>query len=95
MNSPEIIVNQINDSPNFTFEVTINEDLSSTRHLVTMEKDFYKDLNSQITPDKIIEKSFRFLLTKESKEMIYSKFDVSVISNYYPEFLEHLQEVLN
>ena len=92
MMETEIIVNQTSDKPNFTFDVSVNEEISSTKHLVTMEKDFYKELNTKAYPVNIVEESFKFLLSKESKEMIYSKFDVSIIARYYPDFLDYLNE---
>ena len=92
MNKAEIIVKRIEESPNLTFEVAVNEEISSTRHIVMMGDDFYKELNTETTPEKIIELSFLFLLSKESKEMIYSKFDVSIITSYYHDYLDYLKE---
>ena len=92
MNQVEIVVNQISGKPNFTFDVSVNEEISSTKHLVTMEKDFFKELKTEVYPVNIVEESFKFLLSKEPKEMIYSKFDVSIISRYYPDFLDYLNE---
>ena len=85
-----IDVKIISQDDNYTFDATVNEEISSTRHLVTMEKDFFNNLNTEVNPEKVIEESFLFLLTKEPKEMIYSKFDVSIISSYYHDFLDYL-----
>ena len=92
MDNVEIIVQRIEESPNLTFEVTVNEEISSTRHLLMMGDNFYKGLNTEVSPEKIIEESFFFLLSKEPKEMIYSKFDVSIITNYYYDYLDYLKE---
>lgn len=37
-------------------------------------------------PSLLIEAAFRFLLDREPKESILSRFDISVISRYFPEF---------
>jgi len=85
-----IIVKQTSQDPNYSFEVTVDEGSSSTRHFVSMTKDFYENLDTNSNPEQIIHESFLFLLSKESKEMIYSEFDVSIISSYYPDFLDYL-----
>jgi hypothetical protein len=38
------------------------------------------------TPERCLEAAFRFLLDRESKESILGRFDVTVISRYFPEF---------
>jgi len=40
------------------------------------------------TPERCIEAAFQFLLDREPKESILRRFDVTVISHYFPEF-EH------
>jgi hypothetical protein len=38
------------------------------------------------TPERCLEAAFRFLLDREPKESILGRFDVTVISRYFPEF---------
>ena len=87
-----IIVKQTSQDPDYSFEVTVDEDGSSTRHFVSMTKDFYEKLSTDSSPEQIIHESFLFLLSKEPKEVIYSEFDVSVISRFFPDFLDYLKE---
>jgi hypothetical protein len=68
------------------FKVEISENESVTTHEVTMEKSFYKDLQTNESPKEIVRKSFKFLLERESKEMILSEFNISIISKYFPEY---------
>jgi hypothetical protein len=42
----------------------------------------------------MIEAAFRFLLAREPKESILSRFDVIVISRYFPDFEERLADYL-
>ena len=37
-------------------------------------------------PEHCVKAAFRFLLDREPKEAILSRFDVSVISRYFPDF---------
>jgi hypothetical protein len=46
------------------------------------------------TPERCIEAAFRFLLDREPKESILGRFDVTVISRYFPEFERELPRYL-
>ena len=69
-----------------TFEVTVRE-TTTTTHLVTLTQDYYQTLTgSRISPETLIEKSFEFLLERESNTMILSRFDLPIIGDYFPEY---------
>ena len=69
------------------FLVTIEEKGSSSKHTVTLDDSYYQNLTAgKITKEELIKKSFEFLLERESKESILSKFNLSVIKKYFPEF---------
>ena len=69
-----------------TFEVMVRE-ATTTTHMVTVSQDYYQKLTGgKITPETLIEKSFEFLLERESNTMILSRFDLPVIGNYFPEY---------
>jgi hypothetical protein len=81
-------------TPNgWSFEVNIEEQGSETNHTVTMSQDFYDTLNTNSSPKELVEKSFNFLLKRESKEQILSNFDITLISRYFPEFEEYLNNL--
>jgi hypothetical protein len=46
-------------------------------------------------PERCVEAAFRFLLDREPKESILSRFDVTVISRYFPEFEQELPRYLS
>ena len=46
------------------------------------------------TPERCLEAAFRFLLDREPKESIFRRFDVTVISRYFPEFEQELPHYL-
>ncbi len=71
----------------FAFDVTVREGDSSTRHRVTMSESSYRELSAgKASPERVIEAAFEFLLEREPKESILSRFDVTVISRYFPSF---------
>lgn len=78
-----------------TFEVTVRDANGETSHHVTMARATYESLSSgQYTPERCIEAAFRFLLDREPKESILGRFDVTVISRYFPDFEQKLPSYL-
>ncbi len=66
-----------------TFVVTVNASPVTT-HTVTVEPDYYDKLTGgKVTPEKLIEKSFEFLLEHESNTSILSSFDLTLINRYF------------
>lgn len=78
------------------FEVVVREGGSETRHEVTMDGGTCQRLggDSQHTPEQVIEAAFRFLLDREPKEAILGRFDVTIISRYFPAFERDLPRYL-
>ncbi len=77
------------------FEVIVREAEGETRHEVTMSRATYERLTAgEHAPERCIEAAFRFLLDRESKESILRRFDVTVISRYFPEFERELPRYL-
>lgn len=69
-----------------TFQVTIRAK-STTVHVVKLGHDDYQRLTAgKVTPEKLIEKSFEFLLERESNTSILSRFELPVIGRYFPEY---------
>jgi hypothetical protein len=77
------------------FKVKVEEKGASKDYVVTLENSFYQDLTQgKITKEELIEKSFRFLLRRESKESILSKFNLKVVKSYFPEFEEEIRRAI-
>ena len=75
-----------------TFHVSIRDEDSSTEHDVTLSASDYDRLGTKYgTPEDFIRACFEFLLDREPKESILPRFDVSVISRYFPEFESTIQ----
>jgi len=71
------------------FRVRVLEAGSESTHLITLDpKDYARLAPGAVEPQELIRKSFEFLLEREPKESILSRFDLTVIGRYFPEF-EH------
>lgn len=69
-----------------TFEVMV-ERATTTTHKVTVTAPYYEKLTGKrVTPEVLVEKSFRFLLDRESNTSILRAFDLPVIGRYFPEY---------
>lgn len=91
-----IDVRRTGDGDPLTFEVTVTEGGGESRHTVTMSRDDCARLApAGGTPEACLEAAFRFLLDREPKEAILSRFDVAVIARYFPEFERELPSYLD
>lgn len=73
----------------------VDDDGSISSHKVTMDRDFVTRIGAHHDPEKVIRKSFEFLLSREPKESILAEFDVTAISHYFPDFIPHLKKLLD
>lgn len=77
------------------FQVTVTEGSSHSQHTVSLKPGYYEKLTEkQISQQALIERSFRFLLERESKESILKEFDLSLISRYFPEYESEIKKSL-
>ena len=68
------------------FEVTVMGPPLTT-HRVTIPPDYYQKLTGgQISEERLLERSFDFLLEREPNTMIMSQFDLPIIGRYFPEY---------
>lgn len=84
----EIVVDSLAESDDqLSFRVTVSEEKGSTTHEVTLARGDYERLRREDEPaDAFVRRSFEFLLEREPKESILSRFDISVIGRYFPDF---------
>jgi hypothetical protein len=77
------------------FRVRVIEGGSESTHQVTLDpKDCARLAGGAVEPEELIRKSFQFLLERESKESILGRFDLSVISRYFPEYEREIKKRL-
>ena len=87
----EITVTRLDDH---TFEVTVVEASGTTTHEVTVEAADVERLSGGTDAARLVEASFRFLLDREPKESILPRFELSVISRYFPEYESRIGDYL-
>jgi len=87
-----ISVEPIDDT---TFRVTV-EGRTTTTHTVTLSPSYYEKLTARrVTPEVLVEKSFEFLLERESNASILRSFDLPVIGRYFPEYERTIGDMLD
>lgn len=86
-----IEVQKIDDS---TFEVTVKGQTTTT-HQVTVDPSYYEKLSGgRVPPEMLVEKSFEFLLEREPNTSILRRFELPVISRYFPEYEKTIRQML-
>jgi len=75
--------------------VTVTEGKSQTVHNVTVETSYRDKLfGPHVTVERLVEKSFEFLLARESKESILRSFGLPVIGDYFPEYEQQIRRLV-
>ena len=86
-----ITVKKIDDR---TFEITV-ADQTITTHRVTVDPAYHEKLTGgHISTEKLVEKSFEFLLKRESNTSILRAFELPVIGRYFPEYETTIRKML-
>ncbi len=81
---------------NSKFRVRVIEAGSETTHDVTVSPNDYTRLtNGKIELEEVVRRSFEFLLEREPKESILTRFDLSVIGRYFPEYEREIRRRLS
>ena len=79
---------------NNSFKVSVTKD-SSTEHIVLLSDHFHQDVtNNKLTKTELITHSFEFLLKRESNQSILKKFNLEVISQYFPEYIDEIKKII-
>jgi hypothetical protein len=76
------------------FKVTI-EDRTTTTHTVTVATEYWQELTGgSIPPEKLVEKSFEFLLEREPNTSILRTFSLPVIQRYFADYETTIRRML-
>jgi hypothetical protein len=80
---------------NSKFRVRVIESGTETTHDVTVSPSDCKKLaGDKIQPEELLRRSFEFLLEREPKESILARFDLPIISRYFPEYEREIKRRL-
>lgn len=76
------------------YAVTVEEGGTKSIHEVTADEKQVRLLCDDCTPAKLVEASMRFLLDRETKESIMTRFDLDVIARFFPDYPTAIREYL-
>jgi hypothetical protein len=69
------------------FQVRVIEGASESSHRVTLKPEYLNRIAAgKIQSQELIRRAFEFLLEREPKESILSRFDLQDIQRYFPDF---------
>ncbi|MBW1717831.1 MAG: hypothetical protein JRJ77_18880 [Deltaproteobacteria bacterium] len=86
-----ITVEEIDDR---TFKVTV-KGRTTTTHIVAVDASYHEKLTGgRVSAEKLVQKSFEFLLERESNTSILRTFDLPVIGRYFPDYEHAIREML-
>lgn len=62
-------------------------EVDDMKYEITVDRDYWKKLTGGVfSPKELVQKSFEFFLKKEPQRDILKKFNLKVISEYFPEY---------
>ena len=73
------------------FKVSIKDNIETCHHVTLKDEIFEKLTQKKITKEKLINLSFEFLLKKEENTQILREFELQVISDYFPDYMENIK----
>lgn len=77
---------QVSSAGGDQYRVVVIEGKSSSEHTVRVTDDMRSTYGGDASAEALLEASFEFLLEREPKESIMSRFDLPVIERYFPEY---------
>ncbi len=83
-----ISVTSIDDT---TFEVTVAAGTTTTHRVTVSDGDYQRLTGGTASREALIEKSFQFLLERESNTSILRTFDLPLIGSYFPEYEKQMK----
>ena len=82
---------QIDQINNDLFKVYIKDDTETCHHVTLKDEIFHILTQKKISKKKLINLSFEFLLEKEKNTQILREFELQVISEYFPDYMENIK----
>ncbi|MFW6148343.1 MAG: hypothetical protein ACOC6D_00600 [Atribacterota bacterium] len=67
--------------------------MEEREYKVILDDKYWQELTGgKTSKEELIKKSFNFLLERESKESILSRFDLRIIGRYFPEYDQEIKK---
>ena len=83
-----ISIKKLNDD---VFEVIVADSMTTVHEVTVTDQNLTDLTDNTVTKMQLLEFSFKFLLNKEPNTSILKSFDISVIEQYFPEYLNDLR----
>ena len=75
-----------------TFRVEVREGKTRSTHTVSLDDaDYARLTGGRVPAEELVRRSFEFLLEREPKESILTRFALPVIGRYFPEYEREIQ----
>lgn len=74
------------------YEVAVHSSGARTVHRVRVSEAERMKYGAGATAERLLEESFRFLLEREPATSILSRFDLSTIERYFPEYASEIRK---
>ena len=84
-----ISINKISENE---FSVTVSLKTTSKHMVLIDDKTHLQLTNGRISKENLLKISFEFLLERESNSEILSSFELMVIQNYFPEYVDFVDK---
>ena len=84
-----ISINKISENE---FSVTVSLETTSKHMVLIDDKTHLQLTNGRISKENLLMISFKFLLERESNSEILSSFELMVIQNYFPEYVDFVDK---
>ena len=84
-----ISINKISENE---FSVTVSLETTSKHMVLIDDKKHLQLTNGRISKENLLKISFEFLLERESNSEILSSFELMVIQNYFPEYVDFVDK---
>ncbi len=89
----EITVVASPSGPGWECDVELREPDGATRHQVSVSPEELERYGRDgEAPESLVERSMAFLLEREPKESIMRRFDLTVITRFFPEYAARIRE---
>ncbi len=89
-----IDVKRVGEGDPQEFDVRVAVGTGESRHRVTVSGETLAAIGDGVDCAKLVRASFEFLLEREPKEAIMSRFDLTMISRYFPEYEGEIKRYL-
>lgn len=78
-------INQTDDS--WTFMVELGHGEGAAEYMIDLDREYWTKMTARrIEPADFVILTFKFLLEKETKELILKRFNMSDVAGHYPSF---------